>query len=131
MPSRSPLLLLPLLLLACGSSEKTCNLNLVEAALTVVVTDDANGSCLVGAAVTATDSRGRVVAINAPNGIGFPTPPCGHYLGLGDNDVQARSAWTITVMKGGYATVSVPITMDHDGCHVVGQSVAVKLTTTP
>jgi hypothetical protein len=130
MPSRSPLLLLPFLLMACSSPSKTCNLNLVETALTVDVTDAANGSCIEGAAVTATNSQGRVVTLGAP-GFGYPTPPCGHYLGIGDNDVKAEGAWTVTVMKAGYATGNVPITMDHDGCHVVAQTVPVKLMTAP
>ena len=86
---------------------------------TVTVSDAATGALLSAATVTAQSQAGD----EAPSFESRSDSEPGTWVGLG----ETTGEWTISAQATGYISQSRTITLESDGCHVIGQAVAFEL----
>jgi hypothetical protein len=102
---------------ACGqvnSDDLACT-ELFAYGATVSVVDASTQLAVSGAVITAISDSGIESDVF--------TEHAGMYIGLG----ETTGTWTVHVSKSGYASQDQTLTLESDGCHVIGQSLTVEL----
>ena len=113
------------LLSGCLSSEQdpdggdTACTQLYAYGATVRVKDASTGAPLASASVTARSSTGE----EAPAFESWSETEPGTWVGLG----ETTGEWTISAQATGYVSQSRTVTLESDGCHVIGQTLEFAL----